>query len=112
MKLQTRSTNDVQILELAGRFDAYEEPPVRQWLDKTSNGAPAHVVVDLAKVHFIDSTALSTLVQGMKHCREKNGDLHLCNLQQPVRIIFELTRLDRAFEIFPTEAEAIAAFNN
>lgn len=112
MKLTSHSTqnNDIAVLELSGRFDAYEEPAVRQWLDQSSR--PAQVVVNLNGVNFIDSTALSTLVQSMKHCREKNGDLHLCNLQQPVRVIFELTRLDRAFEIFPSESEAVAAFVN
>jgi anti-sigma B factor antagonist len=35
----------------------------------------------------------------------------LCELQQPVRIIFELTRLDRVFDIYPTEAAALQAMN-
>ena len=55
--------------------------------------------------------ALSALVEGMKRSRQLEGDLRLCNLQQPVRMIFELTRLDRAFEIFSSEEEAIQAFS-
>jgi anti-sigma B factor antagonist len=58
----------------------------------------------------MDPTALATLVQGMKHARQTGGDLHLCNLRRPVRIIFELTRLDQAFGIYPTEIEAVKAF--
>jgi anti-sigma B factor antagonist len=46
----------------------------------------------------------------MKHSRERNGELRLCGLQQPVRMIFELTRLDRVFEIFPNEEEALRAY--
>ena len=48
----------------------------------------------------------------MKHCQQKGGNLHLYGLQQSVRIIFELTRLDRAFEIYNEEDEAINAFVN
>jgi anti-sigma B factor antagonist len=55
---------------------------------------------------------MATLVQGMKRCREKEGDLRLSELQQPVRMIFELTRLDRAFEIFNSERDAILAFDD
>ena len=69
------------------------------------------IVVNLASAHFVDSTALATLVQGMKHARQKNGDLYLAGLQQPVRIIFELTRLDKAFRIFAEADEAVAAFS-
>ncbi len=118
MELKTRSSDNVTVLELAGRFDAYEVLPVHDWLEKAADAtkaiasAPAQVVVNLAGVNFIDSTGLSTLVQGMKHCRQQGGDLYLCNLQQPVRIIFELTRLDKAFSIFADEDEAVRAFTD
>ena len=98
------------VLQLKGRFDAHEVEPVRVWMQEQVVLERTKIIIDLAGVHFIDSTALSTLVRGLKHCREKQGDLHLCNLQQPVRVIFELTRLDKAFDIFITEEEAAKAF--
>jgi anti-sigma B factor antagonist len=110
VELKARSSNGVKIVELAGRFDTYTAAPVRRWLEENVGEKTAHVVVNLANVHFVDSTALATLVQGMKRCRQFEGDLRLCNLQQPVRMIFELTRLDKAFEILATEEAAVAAF--
>lgn len=98
------------VLRLKGRFDAHEVEPVRVWMQEQVVREKTRIIIDLADVHFIDSTALSTLVRGLKHCREQQGDLHLCNLQQPVRVIFELTRLDKAFDIFSTEEEAAKAF--
>jgi anti-sigma B factor antagonist len=115
MDLKSRSDTNgsVRVLELKGRFDAYEAPPVKEWLNEAATSAnPTQVVVNLAQVDFIDSTGLATLVQGMKHCRQQRGDLHLCALQQPIRIIFELTRLDKAFQIFTEEDEAVKAFAN
>ncbi len=112
MALKTRSAGSVAILELDGRFDAHVTPPVVQRLEQAASTSPAQVVVNLTGVHFVDSTALAALVKGMKRCRQQNGDLYLCGLQQPVRIIFELTRLDKAFEIYATEAEAVTAFVN
>lgn len=111
MKMQDRMVDTVTVLEMEGRFDAYEAPGLRTWLDKKLANGASKVVVDLAGVNFVDSTALATLVQGMKRTRDKEGDLHLCNMQQPVRIIFELTRLDRAFKIYSTPDEAMRAFN-
>ena len=100
----------IMVMQLKGRFDAHEVEPVNAWLQEQVNAGKVKIVVDLEGVNFIDSTALSTLVRGMKNCREKNGDLHLCSLQQPVRVIFELTRLDKAFDIFANEAEASQKF--
>lgn len=107
MNMTTRSVDEVQILALQGRFDAHEVPRVAAWLKQVCQAAPACVVVNLAEVDFIDSTALGALVQGMKTCRLHGGDVRVCALQQPVRIIFELTRLDRAFALFVSEDEAL-----
>jgi anti-sigma B factor antagonist len=110
MDFQARSRRNVQILELTGRLDTYTAPPIRQWLEEAAANSPALIVVNLERVNFLDSTGLATLVQGMKRCRQSMGDLRLCSLQQPVRLIFELTRLDKAFEIYPGEEEAVHAF--
>ncbi len=110
MEVKTRRVNNVTILELNGRFDSHTVPPIQDVLQEAVLQEPAHIVVNLARVHFIDSAALSTLVSGMKQSRQADGDLRLCNLQQPVRMIFELTRLDRVFEILSGEEEAISAF--
>jgi len=111
MQITERQINDIQILELAGRFDTATANSVLQHIDSATAQPPAKVVVNLEKVSFVDSTGLSTLVQGTKQSRMQNGDLYICGLQQPVRIIFELTRLDKFFEIFPAEEDAITAFS-
>jgi anti-sigma B factor antagonist len=108
MSLITRSTGSVTVLEIKGRFDAHMAPGVLEWYKQTPSTS---VVVNLAGVHFIDSSALAALAGGMKRCRQRAGDLRLCALQEPVQIIFELTRMHRAFEIYATEAEAVASFN-
>lgn len=100
----------VQTLKLQGRFDAYETPRASAWLNERIDAGQTAIVVNLAEVQFIDSAALSALVQAMKRARQQNGDCRLCELQQPVRIIFELTRLDKAFEIFSSEAKAIQSY--
>lgn len=108
MELRTRTVNTFTVLDLAGRFDAHAASSVAAVLEKIASAPPARVVVNLGAVSFMDSTALATLVQGMKRCRQAGGDLRLCCLQSQVRIIFELTRLDKAFDIYPSEAEALA----
>jgi anti-sigma B factor antagonist len=108
MAITTQTYGDTGVLRLSGRFDAHVAPEVKGLLERSD--APARMVVDLSAVTFIDSTALAALVRGMKNCRQKSGDLRLCGLQQSVRIIFELTRLDRAFEILPNEDAAISSF--
>lgn len=111
MEVKTYSSGTINILSLKGRFDSYTVEDVRGWLEQIVETPQPNIVINLSEVNFLDSTALSALVLGMKQARERQGDLRLCGLQQPVRLIFELTRLDRVFEIFATEADAVQAFH-
>jgi anti-sigma B factor antagonist len=112
MKLTSRITQNlnVTVLELNGRFDAVEGQQIKTWFDQLNRVTPKQIVVNLSEVIFIDSTALAVLVQGLKYCRQLDGDLFLCGLQSQVEIVFELTRLDKAFRIFDNQVEAVAAF--
>jgi len=57
------------------------------------------IVLDLGKVAFIDSSGLGALVFGLREARKRGGTLKLCHLQDQVRSIFEITRLNKIFEI-------------
>lgn len=111
MELNTRVLKkpEIIIVDLYGRFDAQETAIVRTELSKAAAKNP-HVAVNLDGVKFIDSSGLAALVQGMKRCRKNHGDLYLYNLKQNVRIIFELTRLDKAFSIYTDEDALFKSF--
>lgn len=109
MSFATRSRSNVNILDISGRFDAHLAPRVVSWLDSVTASAPAQVVINLTGATFLDSAALAALVHGLKRCRQQGGDLRLCSLQQPVRIIIELTRINRAIDIFADEDAALGA---
>lgn len=68
-----------------------------------------NVVLDLGGVESLDSTGLGTLVAALKLASEKGGDIRIANLQKRPRLVFEITRSYKVFEIFETVAEAIAA---
>lgn len=105
MDIKERTIQGIDILEFSGRFDAYEVPAVVHWLEQ--HPTARNVIINLSGVGFIDSSGLSTLVKGLKRCRTNQGDLYVTNLQPAVRIIFELTRLDKAFTILPDEQDAL-----
>ena len=100
----------VVVFSLRGRLDAYASQSVREKLIAAAEGEQASLVVDLARVTFIDPGGLGALVAGMMRARQSGGDLRLAALQPSVRIIFELTRLDQAFEILDDSESAVASF--
>jgi anti-sigma B factor antagonist len=72
--------------------------------------ANAKVVFDLSQVHFVDSSGLGGLLSCLRQLHAAGGELKLCGLATPVRHLFELVRMDRIFDIFQTQADAVNAF--
>ena len=68
------------------------------------------IVVDFENVEFVDSSFLGALTICLKKVTEKMGDIRVTNLTPPVRVMFELTRLYKVFEVFDNNLDAIESF--
>ncbi|GAH14077.1 unnamed protein product [marine sediment metagenome] len=110
MVMEEKKFEGIDVLTLEGRFDAHTVGEVNKWLEEVTSKLPPQVMIDMEAVNFVDSAGLAALVRGMKRSRELGGNLVLHSIRQPVRIIFELTRLDKAFDIFESEESAMASF--
>ncbi|TGO02307.1 hypothetical protein PN36_27330 [Candidatus Thiomargarita nelsonii] len=108
MLITHRTQNPVDIVDLSGSLvmgDASTKAK-KKLLEVVEKGQ-AKVVLNLAKVTFMDSTGLSVLISALKAARSKDGNVALLNLAPPVQSLIELTRLQQVFGIFQDEAAAI-----
>ncbi len=74
--------------------------------------ANTRLVIDLTRLRFVDSSGLGAMLSCLRHVSAKGGDLKLCGLSRQVRAAFELVRMHRIFDIFPTREEAVRAFQS
>ena len=103
---------DAYVIALAGEVDLYTAPEFKQQLlDVIGKGAKS-VVVDFSDTTFIDSTTLGVLVGGVKRLRTNDGQISLVCSDRNITKIFEITGLDRVFEIHATRDEAVASLNS
>jgi anti-sigma B factor antagonist len=68
------------------------------------------VVLDLSRLRFIDSSGLGAFLSCLRQLAVKGGELKLCGLSNSVYQTFELVRMNRIFDIYPTKGEAVEAF--
>jgi anti-sigma B factor antagonist len=104
-----RPTDTVAVVELQGEVDIYSAPQFKEALLQGIDEGAQRVIVDLAKVTFIDSTALGVLVSGAKRVRPQNGTLDIVCADENITRIFEITGLDRIFGIYATRDDALKA---
>jgi anti-sigma B factor antagonist len=97
------------VLPLEGEIDLHVSPQIGTQLAAIIRNKPSTVVVDLSKVTYIDSSGLAVLIEAMQNVVAYGGKFALSGLQDGVRPIFEIARLDQVFRIFATTAAALAA---
>lgn len=99
----------VQVVNLS-RATLKEAEEFKKILSGEIDKGTRKLVVDLGECEFIDSTFLGALVVSLKKITALGGDLRLVGFQPSVHSMFELTRMYRVFEAFPTKADAVASF--
>jgi anti-sigma B factor antagonist len=100
-----RRNGDV-VVRLAGEIDLYNAAEVETALEEIASGQPARVVVDLAAVEFVDSTALGALIQARKQLG--NGSLVLAAPAPQVRRALEVAGLIDHFPVHDSVDDALA----
>jgi anti-sigma B factor antagonist len=97
------------VLPLEGDIDLHVSPVVTESLTAMIRKNPKRIVVDLSRVTYIDSAGVATLIIAMQEVEAYGGKFFLSGLQETLRLIFETSRLDRTFQIFPNVDAALAA---
>ncbi|MBL0172580.1 MAG: STAS domain-containing protein [Gemmatimonadaceae bacterium] len=101
-------TDDQLLVEVDGQLVVGNRQEFKQAiLDEVEQGVRL-VVIDFTRAAYIDSSGLGALVSLGKRLREQNGDLRLTGLNDDLRTLFELTRLDALFPLFASRDAAFA----
>ena len=98
------------IISLDGTLNARSSDQVKDTFREAAGKGIRHVILDLGKVPFIDSSGLAALVSGLKTLNEKDGSLKLASLQSQADLLFKLTMFDKVFEIFADVDSALQSF--
>lgn len=89
----------IKILEPVGTLNAVKGNEVRREVEYMLNNGAEVVLIDLKNVQFIDSSGLGALVAAMQFVRKNNKKLFVCSVNNQVKMLFELTKMDRIMHI-------------
>ena len=110
MELRVETHQSVDVLRLSGRLDLVSASALKDALRQRLADRRLQLVIDLDKVHFINSSGLGALISCLRDVRLAKGRLVLCRLAPYMEEIFAITTLNRVFECHASIADAIAAF--
>jgi anti-anti-sigma factor len=103
--------NGVFVFVLRGEVDLHVVPELRERLTQTIDEGADYVVLDLARVRFMDSMALGVVLGASKRLQPQGGQLRvIVPSGSDLRRIFEITMLDRVIPLDESRQEALADF--
>lgn len=109
LEVKVEQRDNAVLISPVGEVDLHRSPTLREQLKLAAQQRPRLLIVDLSGVPYMDSSGVATLVEAMQITRKQATDLVLCCMQDKVRSIFEIARLDSVFRIAPDVDSALGA---
>ncbi len=111
MQITERTVSDVSILDLEGRLTIGDGAELLRDTVKTlvSQGK-TKVLINLAKVPYVDSGGLGELVHCLVSAKKASGTVKLMGLTSKITDLLAITRLVTVFDTFETELDALVSF--
>ena len=104
----SRGQGDANMASVRGEIDLHSSPELRDaLLGAINTHKPRKVILNLAQVSYMDSSAVAVLVESLQKLRKAGGKMCLTNLQPRVKGLLEIARLDTIFVIADNEEEAL-----
>jgi anti-sigma B factor antagonist len=112
MRLKEQVEDGIDVFQLEGEIDLHYAPVLRSLLQSKVHARCRALVLDLKGVSFIDSSGLAAVIEYFRDSGECGGVLCLSGLNDTLKTIFEIVRLDKVIPIFASRADAIAALKS
>jgi len=97
------------VLDIQGEINAFAEKDVMNAYTRASEQGAQNIILNFEKLEYMNSSGIGLLITLLIRCNRQKQRLVAVNLAEHYQQIFELTRLNEAIKIIPTESEALVA---
>lgn len=107
-----KTGNDLMVLKLNKNVTAYQLQKLKDAIQELKDKKETkNVIVDLKDVGYIDAYAIGILTAFSKELRDKGGELKLAQMNDKIKLVFDLSHLSKVYEIFDSMEEARKSFS-
>jgi anti-anti-sigma factor len=108
--ITTRDVNEIKVVEFDGEFDTTASPAAESQLNQLREQGVRKILVDFQKMEFISSAGLRVLLATAQELQKAGGELRVCNLNEDVMEVFDISGFSTILMVFKDESEALQGF--
>ena len=110
MEITTKDVNDVKVVQFQGHLDSNTSQEAEKFLNDLLDQQEKKILVDFEKLDYISSAGLRVLLSTTKQLKTYDGTLRLCNLNETVQEIFDMSGFSTILQVYKTEPQALEEF--
>jgi len=113
MKFSTRKIGDVTVIDVDGKILLGEgDVEIKQTVDTLLKHGNKKILLNLAKVPYLDSAGLGEIIRCFTALRKSGGNFKLLSPNKRIIDLLSITKLLNVFDCYDNESSAIASFRN
>ena len=109
MNLHTKTLEDYLVIEFDGRLDAVTADEVEVQINDLINRGNKNIILDFVNLTFISSLGLRVVLATLKKIKALSGKLRVCNMNEEITEVFDISGFNSIFSIFETLDKALAS---
>ncbi len=110
MDIKTTKLNDVEIVFLNGELDTTTSSEAETHLNELRASGSAKIVLNFKELDFISSAGLRVLLATAQELKNAGGELRVCNLNEDVQEVFDISGFSTLLNVFENEEGAVEGF--
>jgi anti-anti-sigma factor len=107
MNIKKEKINEFSVIHIDGRIDTLNSTALEAEMDQLHSSGERKIIIDCGDVKYISSSGLRVFLNAQKKAITTHGILSLCNMQLPIREIFDISGFSSIFTIFNSLEEAL-----
>ena len=100
MEINTRTENEIHIVEIIGNLDTNTSPEAEQQFKLMMDNGAMKIIVDFEKLEYISSAGLRVLLVASKRMKTEDGKIRICNLNETVQEVFDISGFSTILSVY------------
>lgn len=110
MQMTVNAVGDVKVVEFEGKLDTHTSPDAREQLTELIDNREKKILLNFEKLDYISSAGLRVLLGAAKQLKTANGELRICDLNEVVKEVFDISGFSTILRVFDSDVEALDNF--
>ncbi|SHK04338.1 STAS domain-containing protein [Paramaledivibacter caminithermalis] len=110
MLVETLTQDNIKFINVFGEISFENHSEFKESILRNILGEESIIIFNMEKVTYLNSMSLGIIVKAYSESKKQGKKFVLCSLQDNIKKLFSITKLDKIISIYEDREEAVKLF--